>query len=269
MTSKLFFLEKKYPLILKNQGKVSLNFDDIFWLINPIVGQIAGVECKRPYWPYDKIILSFKGCYIPKKGDVVVGTVINKLGEFYKVSLNYSHDGILSDMAFEGATKRNKPNLIPGNYLCSRISYVDLESGEIELTCITPEEKKAWSNNENYLGVLKNSNYKNTNVIEEYSKSVRPGSSGENHSCIKDGMAVTVPQSVAQILLADQSYVLKVLSKYFAYEICVGQNGVVWFSASTTKEMLLIMSALKIIPNCTKAQAVYRVNMHSYVLVLL
>ncbi|KAH8585097.1 uncharacterized protein ELE39_003488 [Cryptosporidium sp. chipmunk genotype I] len=157
-------------------------------------------------------------------------------------------------MAFEGATKRNKPSLNPGNYVFSRISYVDLESGEIELTCITPEEKKTWSNNENYLGVLKNSNYKNTNIIEDYSKSDRSATFGEKQSCIKDGMAVTVPQSVAQILLADQSYVLEVLSKYFAYEICVGQNGVVWFSASTIKEMLLIMSALKIIPNCTKPQ---------------
>lgn len=228
--------------------------------------------CKFGIYDYFSSYLLFQ--YIPKKGDVVVGTVINKLGEFYKVcyfvndfqlprnltlnffkvSLNYFHDGILPDMAFEGATKRNKPNLIPGNYICSRISYVDLESGEIELTCITPEEKKTWSNNENYLGVLKNSNYKNINIIEEYSKSERSGSAGENQSCIKDGMVVTVPQSVAQILLSDRSYVLNVLSKYFAYEICVGQNGVVWFSASTIKEMLLIMSALKIIPNCTKPQ---------------
>ncbi|KAL5369427.1 hypothetical protein CPHLJ_3g780 [Cryptosporidium parvum] len=216
--------------------------------------KIAGVECKRPYWPYDRIVLPFKGCYIPRKGDVVVGTIINKLGEFYKVSLNCSHDGILPDMAFEGATKRNKPNLVPGNYVCSRINYVDLESGEIELTCITPEEKKTWSNNENYLGVLKNSNYKNTNIIEDYSKSDRSSLPGESQSCIKDGMTVTVPQSVAQILLADQSYVLEALSKYFAYEICVGQNGIIWFSASNIKEMLLIMSALKVIPNCTKPQ---------------
>lgn len=154
-------------------------------------------------------------------------------------------------MAFEGATKRNKPNLAFGAYVCSRVSYVDLDSGEIELTCITPEDKKTWSNNENYLGVLKNSNYKNASIIEEQPK---PGQQGGHLPFIRDGIAITVPLSVAQILLADKSYVLEVLSKYTAYEICVGQNGVVWFSASTTKEMLLIMSALKIIPNCTKPQ---------------
>lgn len=154
-------------------------------------------------------------------------------------------------MAFEGATKRNKPTLTFGTYVCSRISYVDLESGEIELTCITPEDKKTWSNNENYLGVLKNSNYKNASIIEEQSNSDQPGGS---MPFIRDGIVVTVPLSVAQILLADKSYVLEMLSKYAAYEICVGQNAVVWFSASTTKEMLLIMSALKIIPNCTKPQ---------------
>ncbi|KAJ1610839.1 hypothetical protein OJ252_1740 [Cryptosporidium canis] len=227
-------------------------------IANSEIAHTAGVVCKRPHWPYDQTILSFKGCYIPRKGDIIVGTVVNKNGEIFRVSMNCSHDGILSDMAFEGATKRNRPSLVIGNHVCSRISYVDLESGEIELTCITPEEKKTWSNNENYLGILKNSNYKNIQLSDEYSKSDMSDSSGEVLSCIKDGMVTTVPLSVAQILLADKCYVLEELSKYFAYEICVGQNAVVWFSASTVKELLLIRSALKIIPNCTKPQVSFK-----------
>ncbi|KAH7647708.1 hypothetical protein FG379_001507 [Cryptosporidium bovis] len=150
-------------------------------------------------------------------------------------------------MAFEGATKRNRPNIAIGNHICCRVYYADSRSGEIELTCITPEEKRTWSNNENYLGVLKNYSKNNSN-------SSHISDSNKERTCIKDGMTVSIPLSTTSILLADKCYLFELLSEYFPYEVCVGQNGVVWFSANSYKEMLLILSGIKVISNCNKAQ---------------
>ncbi|KAH8742174.1 hypothetical protein FG386_003501 [Cryptosporidium ryanae] len=218
-----------------------------------IINKTVGINCRSPIWPHEDHVFTYKGCYIPKRGDVVVGTVTGKYGDYYRVSINCAYNAIISDMAFEGATKRNRPNILNGNHICCRVYYADAESGEIELTCITPEEKRTWSNNENYLGVLKNNNRSNSNSshISDFNR---------ERTCIRDGMTVSVPLSTTSILLADKCYLFELLSEYFPYEVCVGQNGVVWFSANSYKEMLLILSGIKIISKCNKAQVCFSVN---------
>jgi exosome complex component RRP40 len=111
-----------------------------------VFSSIAGsLRYKAPitYW-----IESDKRIYVPQVGDQVVGVVEEKLGEFYKVNIFSSSTALLNKLAFEGATKRNKPELKKGDIIYLRVSvaHKDLQT---EVTCISSSgSKKEWSTGE-------------------------------------------------------------------------------------------------------------------------
>lgn len=49
--------------------------------------------------------------YVPVKGDSVIGVVTARSGDVFKVDCGASEQASLSYLAFEGATKRNRPNV--------------------------------------------------------------------------------------------------------------------------------------------------------------
>jgi exosome complex component RRP40 len=49
--------------------------------------------------------------YVPAAQESVVGTVIARSGENWRVDIGAAHMANLDGLAFEGATKRNRPNL--------------------------------------------------------------------------------------------------------------------------------------------------------------
>lgn len=49
--------------------------------------------------------------YIPQVNDCVIGIIKEKFAEEYSVEINSSFEGRLNNIAFEGATKRNRPYL--------------------------------------------------------------------------------------------------------------------------------------------------------------
>lgn len=49
--------------------------------------------------------------YVPAAQEFVVGVVTARLGESYRVDIGSAHSANLDALAFEGATKRNRPNL--------------------------------------------------------------------------------------------------------------------------------------------------------------
>jgi exosome complex component RRP40 len=49
--------------------------------------------------------------YIPAPQESVIGVVSQRQGEGYRVDVGSAHSATLDGLAFEGATKRNKPNL--------------------------------------------------------------------------------------------------------------------------------------------------------------
>lgn len=57
--------------------------------------------------------LSLSVCpqYVPAKGESVIGIVTVKSGDVFKVDFGGSEQASLSYLAFEGATKRNRPNV--------------------------------------------------------------------------------------------------------------------------------------------------------------
>ncbi|CAB1337323.1 unnamed protein product [Coregonus sp. 'balchen'] len=49
--------------------------------------------------------------YVPGKGESVIGIITAKSGDIFKVDVGGSEQASLSYLAFEGATKRNRPNV--------------------------------------------------------------------------------------------------------------------------------------------------------------
>lgn len=49
--------------------------------------------------------------YVPARGETVIGIVTAKSGDVFKVDVGGSEQASLSYLAFEGATKRNRPNV--------------------------------------------------------------------------------------------------------------------------------------------------------------
>ncbi len=63
--------------------------------------------------------------YIPQTNEAVVGIIRNRHSEGYRVDIGSAHPASLGALAFEGATKRNKPNL--------EVSFLEELSVQIDL----------------------------------------------------------------------------------------------------------------------------------------
>jgi exosome complex component RRP40 len=80
--------------------------------------------------------------YVAATGESVIGIVVARLAEYYRVDIGGAQAAILPVLAFEGATKKNKPNLVPGTLVYARISLANKDM-EPELQCFNPSSGKA------------------------------------------------------------------------------------------------------------------------------
>jgi hypothetical protein len=73
--------------------------------------------------------------YVPAPQEAVIGVITQRLGEGFRVDIGSAHYASLDGLAFEGATKRNKPNLKARCYIflqkiqCSLICMVGRKPG--------------------------------------------------------------------------------------------------------------------------------------------
>eukprot|EP00928_Gymnodinium_smaydae_P084279 TRINITY_DN67544_c0_g1_i1.p1 TRINITY_DN67544_c0_g1~~TRINITY_DN67544_c0_g1_i1.p1 ORF type:complete len:232 (-),score=39.16 TRINITY_DN67544_c0_g1_i1:67-762(-) len=157
---------------------------------------------------------NFQKRYIPRAGDKVVGIVTQRNAEMYKVDIRAPSPAYLPSLAFNGATKRNRPALEVGSLVYARIeaAHPDLDT---ELSCIDLDTKKSWG----------------TGEVE--------------FSDLKGGTNFEVPLSAARRLTSADSFILDRLGQDFAYELCVGQNGRVWLNAQTARETVLLVQAIR------------------------
>ena len=118
------------------------------------------IHSKRLQLFLKKIIIKYTNCrYIPQLGDHIVGVVTSRVGELYKVDIGSADQAYvslpssalslillffsafqISFLSFEGATKRNRPNLGVGDVLYARIVRASRHL-EPELSCVDAELK--------------------------------------------------------------------------------------------------------------------------------
>ena len=166
--------------------------------------------------------------YLPAIEDRVVAVVEDRIGsdgvggDLYRVNMGGPHPGLLSNLSFEGATKRNKPSLQPGMLLYTRISAL-YRNGIMDpvLSCqIGPRDgkvsRKDWMTNEGTYGEL------------------------------KGGTVLRVSLGLARELLRPQNVVLAELAHHkLAFEVAVGVNGFVWVHSHHPEHTILIQNAIR------------------------
>ncbi|XP_076290284.1 exosome complex component Rrp40 isoform X2 [Lasioglossum baleicum] len=151
---------------------------------------------------------SYQKRYIPNRGENVVGIVVQKGGDIFKVDIGASEQASLSYLAFEGATKKNRPDLQVGDLVFAKL-VVASKDMEPELVCVDSHGK------EKKLGVL--------------------GS---------DGMLFTCSLSLIRKILNPSSLLFNTLARSQAFEVAAGMNGRVWVKARTIRETIAVANAI-------------------------
>ncbi|XP_062509284.1 putative exosome complex component rrp40 isoform X2 [Corticium candelabrum] len=116
---------------------------------------------------------------------------------------------VIGKPAFEGATKRNRPNVQIGDLLYCEINVANKDM-EPELVCIDHSGKA------HGMGVLST-----------------------------DGFMFRCSLGLAQKLLADKCPILKLLSSHFSFEIAVGMNGCVWVKSKSVANTIIISNIVE------------------------
>lgn len=185
------------------------------------------------------------GRYQPLLHDRVVGIVEDRTGsdgaggDLYRVQIGSGHTATLSNLAFEGATKRNKPALKPGQVVYARVAalYAHID---MELSCqLGPVDvgqnltRRDWMTDEGCYGVL------------------------------QGGTVLRVPHDWARrALLPNLQHVLwqELLDNSnknknsLAGEIAVGCNGWIWMHAASSSATILLYNIIRNAPVLTEAQ---------------
>lgn len=148
--------------------------------------------------------------YEPAVKDLVIGVITMRGGDFYRVSLQpYSKPVRLSQLAFENATKKNKPNLKPGDVVYAKVTsqHRDLET---EIECYDSKTGKA-----------------------------------AGFGLLKEGNLISVGCGYARKLLFEGSPILEELGNRFVFELAIGANGRVWVKGQDLRTTLIVSERIK------------------------
>jgi exosome complex component RRP40 len=148
--------------------------------------------------------------------DVVIGIIVDQLGDSYSVDIGSSRLANLDLLAFDGASRRNSPNLSSGTLIFARVlkSGLDIET---QLTCeaLGTGKKKDWTTGETQFGEL------------------------------KGGCVFQMKRSTCRRLMETNCPILSALGKHLNFEVCIGVNGRVWVCADDPIHVILIGAALR------------------------
>ena len=153
--------------------------------------------------------------YIPCVNDYVVGMVISTHRDEYRVDIGSSAYASLPTLAFNGATKRNRPRLEVGALVYARVSLANKDL-EPELTCAEADGRgRGWATGE--------------------------AAFGELHG----GTTVRCSVAYTRDLRRMDSALLTTLGQAIPFEIAVGYNGRVWVNAGAPARTILVCNAVK------------------------
>lgn len=148
--------------------------------------------------------------YVAARGECVIGIVRSKGSLHVRVDINSADLATLSLLAFEGANKRNKPNLNVGDLVYAKVLSAS-KHVETELVCV-------------------NSNGKRDGL----------GQIGE-----KGGTFITLSIDTTRVLLSPQCDLLEKLGQMHRYEIALGMNGRVWINSSEPTTLIQVANELR------------------------
>ena len=170
-------------------------------------------------------IATHASIYTAKEGDLVVGVILKEIPGSYLVDINATQPAFLSHVAFDGATRQNRPKLYTDDLVYARIIHA-IRDVEPEITCCAPDggRRKDWVTGEGDFGSL------------------------------KGGFYITVSPNYACRLMEEGNVTLRALSKVLHFEVAIGSNGRVWVNAGTVREILALTHILETTENIKKSR---------------
>ncbi|KAJ2160506.1 exosome non-catalytic core subunit rrp40 [Coemansia sp. RSA 552] len=147
--------------------------------------------------------------YVAAEGEPVVGVVVARHGEGYRVDIGSAHDALLPLLAFEGATRRNKPNLAVGAVVYARVVVANSVM-DPEIECFNSNTGKA-----------------------------------EGYGELAGGFMFKCSLGLARRLISGSAPVLGALGKSLPFEVAVGVNGRVWLDAESPQKTVLVANAIR------------------------
>ncbi|XP_063770323.1 exosome complex component RRP40-like isoform X2 [Pseudophryne corroboree] len=156
--------------------------------------------------------------YVPVKGDHVIGIVTTKSGDIFKLDVGGSDQASLSFLAFEGATKKNRPNVKVGDLVYGQFIVANKDM-EPELACIDSSGK---ANGKGVIG--------------------------------QDGLMFKVSLGLVRKLLTPQSEIIQELMNVFPMEMVIGMNGRIWVKAKTIQQTIIVANILEACEYLTAVQ---------------
>merc|ERR1712029_211404 len=148
--------------------------------------------------------------YVPVKGENVLGIVTAKGGDNFRVDIGTAESASLSYLAFESATKKNRPNVNVGDVVYAKL-IVASKDMEPELVCVDGYGKKAG------MGVLEDGGY-----------------------------VFSVSLNTVRKLLSKECVLLQTLGKQIPFEIAVGTNGRIWIRGKSVSDTICIANAIEV-----------------------
>lgn len=173
----------------------------------------------RTYWVDNR-----QKRYIPTRGENVIGTVTAKMGDFFKVDIGGSEQASLSYLSFEGATKRNRPNVQVGSLIYAKL-LVASKDMEPELVCVDGNGKSMG------LGVLPDGGY-----------------------------VFHVPLHLVRRLLSQECNLMKTIGARIPFEAAVGMNGRVWVKSQSAEKTISIYQVISSSENLSDETMDLRAN---------
>ncbi|OSD07413.1 exosome complex exonuclease RRP40 [Trametes coccinea BRFM310] len=147
--------------------------------------------------------------YVPAPQESVIGVVVARSGENWRVDIGAAHMASLDGLAFEGATKRNRPNLKVGSLLYARVSLAHKDM-EPELECFDAQTRKA-----------------------------------EGFGELKGGFLVTCSLKMCRMLLDPKHFLFPLLGSRFPLETAVGINGRVWINCKEPRQTIAVARCIE------------------------
>eukprot|EP00727_Mastigamoeba_balamuthi_P004208 m51a1_g13785 hypothetical protein (250) ;mRNA; r:328066-329012 len=145
--------------------------------------------------------------YVPAVEDYVIGVVTDKNANGFSVDIGAAALATLPAMAFEGATKRNRPTLNKGSLVYARVVVANRDM-EPELECMSIRKK------------------------------------AEGFGELFEGHVVRCSTGLCRKLMDPDCAVLCALGQALAFEVAVGLNGRVWVKAPTAQQTVVIANAI-------------------------
>lgn len=136
--------------------------------------------------------------YLPSLGDYVIGKVYHKSSDVYKLDIGISKIATLDVLAFDAATRRNRPNLNLGSLVYCKIVRID--QSDVKLSC-----------------------------IHEFQGSISNEIFGEISN---PGILLKIPVSFSQHLQINGHPHFNELGRKESFEIIIGCNGYIFISSN-------------------------------------